>query len=47
MKSCVFYIDESGSPDSYVIPLIEGQTPVFTLASLAFSLDTDIVPSFR
>ena len=32
----IFYVDESGSPESHSEPLLNGQTPLFVLASLAF-----------
>lgn len=35
----LFYVDESGSPHSHVEPLLEGQTPIFVLASLVFHAD--------
>ena len=40
MKTCVFYIDESGTPLPYSVPLKDGQTPLFTLASIAFSVES-------
>jgi hypothetical protein len=38
MSTCVFYIDEAGSPDSHQVPLQSGTTPIFTLGALAFPL---------
>ena len=38
MSTCVFYIDEAGSPYGHHEPLINGETPIFTLASIAFPL---------
>ncbi len=35
----LIYADESGSPDRHTEPLVDGQTPVFVLASLAFHAD--------
>lgn len=40
MKTCIFYIDEAGNSYSHNIPIIDGQTAIFTLASIAFSLDS-------
>jgi hypothetical protein len=34
----VFYIDESGSTDTYRIPIESGRTPLFTLSSVAIEL---------
>jgi hypothetical protein len=39
MSTCVFYIDEAGSPEGHHVPIKEGETPIFTLAALAFPLD--------
>lgn len=39
MSTCVFYIDEAGSSDGHHIPIIKGETPIFTLAALAFPLN--------
>ncbi len=38
MSTCVFYVDEAGDPDRHEEPLKNGQTPLFTLAALAFPL---------
>jgi hypothetical protein len=38
MTTCVFYVDEAGQPDGHSEPLKNGETPLFTLASLAFPL---------
>lgn len=38
MPTCVFYIDEAGDPRKHEIPLREGDTPIFTLAAIAFPL---------
>jgi hypothetical protein len=35
----LFYVDESGSPHPHSEPLLEGQTPIFVLASLVFHAD--------
>ena len=35
----LFYVDESGSPHPHDEPLLDGQTPVFVLASLVFHAD--------
>ncbi len=32
----LFYVDESGSPNSHNEPLQDGQTPIFVLGSLVF-----------
>jgi hypothetical protein len=32
----IFYVDESGSPTGHSEPLLDGQTPLFVIASLAF-----------
>ncbi len=39
MGTAVFYIDESGSTDTYSLPVENGRTPLFTLASVALKLD--------
>lgn len=39
MPTCVFYIDEAGDSRKHEIPLREGDTPIFTLAALAFPLN--------
>lgn len=38
MSTCVFYIDEAGSSHGHHIPIRKGETPIFTLAALAFPL---------
>jgi len=38
MATCVIYIDEAGTPYGHHIPLENGETPIFTLAALAFPL---------
>ncbi len=38
MSTCVIYIDEAGSPGGHHLPLRSGETPIFTLAALAFPL---------
>jgi len=38
VSTCVIYIDEAGSPYGHHIPLKNGETPIFTLAALAFPL---------
>jgi len=38
MGTCVIYVDEAGSPDSHSIPIKSGETPIFTLAAIAFPL---------
>jgi hypothetical protein len=38
MGTCVVYIDEAGSPHSHHIPIQSGETPIFTLAAVAFPL---------
>lgn len=38
MSTCVIYIDEAGSPYGHHIPVQNGETPIFTLAALAFPL---------
>jgi|SRR5208337_186607 len=35
----LFYVDESGSPQHHVEPILNGQTPIFVLASLVFHAD--------
>jgi hypothetical protein len=35
----LFYVDESGSPQRHVEPMLNGQTPIFVLASLVFHAD--------
>jgi hypothetical protein len=35
----IFYVDESGSPTGHKEPLLDGQTPLFVIASLAFKAD--------
>lgn len=39
MSTCVFYVDEAGTPYPHHIPLKNGETPIFTLAALAFPLN--------
>ena len=39
MSTCVFYIDEAGSPNEHHIPVRNGETPLFTLAAVAFPLE--------
>jgi hypothetical protein len=39
MSTCVFYIDEAGNPNEHHIPLKNGETPLFTLAAIAFPLE--------
>jgi len=39
MSTCVIYIDEAGSPYGHHTPLIDGETPLFSLAALAFPLE--------
>jgi hypothetical protein len=36
----IFYVDESGSSNSHREPLLDGQTPIFLMASLAFKTST-------
>lgn len=38
MSTCIIYIDEAGTPYGHHIPLENGETPIFTLAALAFPL---------
>jgi hypothetical protein len=38
MPTCIFYIDEAGSPDPLRTPLIKGDTPIFSLVGLALPL---------
>lgn len=38
MGTCVIYIDEAGSPSGHSMPLKSGETPLFTLAAVAFPL---------
>jgi len=38
VSTCVIYIDEAGSPYGNHIPLENGETPIFTMAALAFPL---------
>jgi hypothetical protein len=38
LETIVFYTDESGSSEPYTLPLKNGQTPVFTLSSIALPL---------
>lgn len=38
MPTCVFYIDEAGDSRKHEVPLREGDTPIFTLAAVAFPL---------
>lgn len=38
MGTCVIYIDEAGSPTPHHLPVQNGETPIFTLAALAFPL---------
>ena len=38
MSTCVFYIDEAGSPDSHQVPIKSGTTPIFSLGALAFPI---------
>lgn len=38
MSTCVIYVDEAGSPYGHHIPLRSGETPILTLAALAFPL---------
>lgn len=38
MSTALIYIDEAGSPDPHHAPLVSGETPLFTLAALAFPL---------
>jgi hypothetical protein len=38
VSTCIIYIDEAGSPYGHHIPLENGETPIFTLAALAFPL---------
>lgn len=40
MTTCVVYIDEAGSPHSHKVPIQSGTTPIFTLAAIAFPLET-------
>lgn len=40
MGTCVFYVDESGSPHAHDLPLRSGQTPLLTLGGVALSLDS-------
>jgi hypothetical protein len=35
----LLYVDESGSPHFHEEPLLNGQTPIFVLASLVFHAD--------
>lgn len=39
MSTCVIYIDEAGSPEGHHVPIKSGETPLFTLAALAFPLN--------
>jgi hypothetical protein len=39
VSTCVFYIDEAGNPDGHHIPIRNGETPLFTLAAVAFPLE--------
>lgn len=38
MATCVFYIDEAGGSSPHHVPIMEGETPIFTLAAIAFPL---------
>lgn len=38
MSTCVFYIDEAGTPNEHHILVKNGETPLFTLAAVAFPL---------
>jgi Protein of unknown function (DUF3800) len=38
MPTIAFYIDESGTPDSHTVPIVQGQTPIFTLSGIGFPL---------
>jgi hypothetical protein len=38
MATCVFYIDEAGSFNPHHVPIKNGETPIFPLASIAFPL---------
>lgn len=38
MSTCVIYIDEAGNPYGHHIPVQNGETPIFTLAAIAFPL---------
>lgn len=39
MGTCVFYIDEAGTPHKHMIPIKGGTNPIFTLAAVAFPLE--------
>ena len=39
MTEWILYLDESGSTDPHQIPVLKGQTPVFTLAGLTLPCD--------
>lgn len=38
MSTCVIYVDEAGNPYSHRVPVQGGETPLFTLAAVAFPL---------
>jgi hypothetical protein len=38
MSTCIFYIDEAGSPFGHHDPIAIGENPLFTLAAVAFPL---------
>jgi hypothetical protein len=38
MGTCIFYVDEGGSPLPHVEPLLSGQTPLITLGAVALPL---------
>ncbi len=35
----VFYVDEAGAPEQHHVPLVSGETPIFTLNSLSLKVD--------
>lgn len=39
MGTCVFYVDEGGSPLPHAEPLLSGQTPLITLGAVALPLE--------
>jgi len=38
MGTCVIYVDEAGSPYGHSFPIKSGETPLFTMAAVAFPL---------
>jgi len=38
MSTCVFYVDESGDTHKHDVPIVKGQTPIFTLSAVALPL---------